>query len=125
MPVGSGCSYTIAAAINHLYCLGSISRVLYITDVMREITADTMQSVNVPNRILASKPGEAPNRFGVDIVSATALYQGHDTWIKYGNYDLIVIDIHTNPLLGTPRQCKAMLTVLGIDTKVWMVGCGV
>lgn len=125
MPFGFGKCFTVAAAIKHLYDLGSIRRVLYVTDVPRPCTANEMSNHSIPVRVLASKPGEAPEQAGVDVVSADALYSGHDTWIKYGGYDLIVLDLHRNPLLGTPRRRDAALTVLGMDTKVWMVGCGV
>lgn len=124
-PIGAGKGYTVASAIKHLYDLGSVRRVLYVSAVPRQCTAREMSSHSIPNRVLAIKPGEAVEQYGVDIVSPEALYAGHDRWIKYGGYDLIVLDLHRNPLLGTPRQRDAALTVLGMDTKVWMVGCGV
>ena len=124
-PAGFGNGYTVACAIKHLYDLGATQRVLYVTDVPRVCTARELSDVNLPNRVLANKPWEYAPQYGVDVVSAVAMYAGHDTWIKYGGYDLIVLGLHRNPLLGTQRQRDAATTVLGMDTKVWMVGCGV
>ena len=125
MPVGWGKGHTVAAAIKHLYDLGAVRRVLYVSAVPRQYTANELSNHSIPHRVLIVKPSEAVSMAGVDIVSPDALYAGHDTWIKYGGYDLVVLDLHRNPLLGTPRQRDAALTVLGMDTKVWMLGCGV
>jgi hypothetical protein len=125
MPVGGGKGHTVASAVKHLYDLGAVRRVLYVSDVPRQCTANELSNHSIPHRALDSKPGEYAALPGVDIVSPEALYKGHDTWVKYGGYDLIVLDQHRNPLLGTARQRDAALTVLGMDTKVWMVGCGV
>jgi hypothetical protein len=125
MPVGGGKGHTVASAVKHLYDLGAVRRVLYVSDVPRQCTTNELSDHSVPHRVLVNKPGEYAALPGVDIVTPTALYTGHDTWIKYSGYDLIVLDLHINPLLSTPRRRDAALTVLGMDTKVWMVGCGV
>jgi superfamily II DNA or RNA helicase len=125
MPIGAGKDYVVASAIKHLYDLGSLRHVLYVSAIPGSITAHEMANHAIPHRVLTNKPGEYSAVPGVDIVSPTALYTGHDTWVKYGGYDLIVLDLHINPLLSTPHRRDAALTVLGMDTKVWMVGCGV
>jgi hypothetical protein len=125
LPVGAGKGHVSAVAIKNLYDRGAVRRVLYVAAAPRPVAAQQLASVNMPTRVLTEKPGEALNMWGVDVVSPEALYAGYDTWIKYGAYDLIVLDLHRNPLLGTPRQRRAAHTILGMDTKVWLVGCGV
>ena len=124
MPNGTGRGYVVASAIKHLYDLGAVRRVLYVTHAPLSCTAREVAGCSIPHRVITRKHGECAALPGVDIVSASALYAGHDTWVKYGGYDLVVLDLHINPLLSTQRRRAATLTVLGMDTKVWLVGFG-
>lgn len=125
MPMGAGKGYVAAAAIRELARSGVARRILYVTPV------STMQSAM--NELWPVADGFArivKNKHRVDTDGARCVVhctermwlEGHDTWIKYGSFDLVVLDLGRPPMLNRPSELAAIKTTLALDSAVWILG---
>jgi hypothetical protein len=123
MPLGYGKQAVVAEAIQTLFGNAAIKHVLYVTHAccVRSISQEIYEA---PTQIVDRNPTGTPTFEGVTICTDRQWCLGHDTWVKYGGYDLVVIDLCMDPpIYGSKTRQAAMRTTMGLpNTRAWLVG---
>lgn len=123
LPAGWGKGHITVNAIRQLVQDNQVTNVLYVAprcmqhQVGREFAQQDVQAEVVRNLYRQATPGVK-----VTICTERRWTQGHDTWIKYGGYDLVVLDLCRNPSLNRKTELAALQTTLDMGCRVWILG---